>query len=225
MIFDLLSLAGLSALAAVLAGLAARQLWRLGHGGSASEDASLTAPPLPSYRPLTPAAFVSSNDQGAFGEALTSVMMAAKGWRPINGKPGTGPQGVDGVFVRMGEEGFQACLIETKTNSSAYAARQMSNAKLSDDLTQLYLTCGDPDLGAVYAHLYKALNAGDASVVKQLWRHHLARGVTETMALGADGSLGGPVTLAPSQIWMQALAASVSELDRGRRYWSGAYPA
>lgn len=224
MIIDLLILAGLSAVAAVLAGLAARKLWRLGSGGGASEDAGLTAPPLPPFRPVTPVAFVSSNDQGAFGEALTSVMMAAQGWRPINGKPGTGPQGVDGIFVRVAEDGFQACLIETKTNSSGYAARQMSNAKLSDDLTQLYLTCGDPVLGAVYAHLYKALNAGDASVVKQLWRHHLARGVTETMALAPDGSPDGPVTLAPSQIWMQALAASLSELDRGRRYWSGVYP-
>lgn len=225
MILDLFSLAALSALAAVLAGLAARQLWRLGYGGGATETIGATAPTLPAYRPLTPAAFVTSNDQGAYGEALTFCMMAAQGWRPINGKPGTGPQGVDGVFVRMGEEGFQACLIETKTNSSAYAARQMSNVKLSDDLTRLYLTCGDPVLGDVYAHLYKALNAGDASVVKQLWRHHLARGVTEKTMLGPDGSPSGPVSLAPSQIWMEALAASLSELDRNRCYWSGAYPA
>ena len=222
---DLLGLIALSGTSAALAGYGGRQLWRLmfrQDGGNGGDTPPLALPP---YRPITPGAFVSSNDQGAFGEALTYCMMAAQGWRPVNGKPGAGPQGIDGVFVRMGEDGFEACLIETKTNASRYAPRQMADDKLCEDLTRLYLTCGDAGLGALYARLYKALTHGDPSVCKQLWRHHLARGATEQVVLNRAGEAEGPVRLVSSHGYMEAMAASLDELDRGRRYWSGLYPS
>ena len=157
---DWLGLIALSATSAALAGFGGRQLWRVGFsGGSLDTDPDRLA--LPPFRPLTPRAFVTPNDQGAFGEALTYIMMAAEGWRPVNGKPGTGPQGIDGIFVRQVEGAFEACLIETKTNASRYGARQMANTKLCEDLTRLYVTCGDPVLGALYARLYTGLTEGD----------------------------------------------------------------
>ncbi|WP_440958542.1 hypothetical protein ACFELO_00095 [Oceanicaulis sp. LC35] len=225
MMIELLGLAGFSALLATGAGYAGRWGWR---GWRSLYDAGGTpvaAVALPPFRPLTPGAFVSSNDQGAFGEALTHIMMAQAGWRPINGKPGTGPQGIDGVFVRHGEDGLEACLIETKTNASRYTARQMSDAKLGEDLTRLYVTCGDPALGALYAWLYTALAEKDPAVSKQLWRHHLARGATEQLDLDRAGETTGPVRLAPCHVFIEALAASLDELDRGRRYWTGLYPS
>lgn len=221
---DLVSLAGVSAFLAAGAGYAGRWGWR---NWRTRFDAGVVEPgpvSLPPFRPLTPRVFVTSNDQGAFGEALTTVMMAADGWRPINGKPGLGPQGIDGIFVRMNEDGFEACLIETKTNASRYASRQMADAKLCEDLTRLYLTSGDPVLGALYARLYTALSEGAPSVSKQLWRHHLARGATEKASLNRAGDLEGPVRLATSHVHMEALAASLDELDRGRHYWTGSYP-
>lgn len=220
---DWLGLIALSATSAALAGFGGRQLWRVGFsGGSLNTDPDRVA--LPPFRPLTPRAFVTPNDQGAFGEALTYIMMAAEGWRPVNGKPGTGPQGIDGIFVRQVEGAFEACLIETKTNASRYGARQMANTKLCEDLTRLYVTCGDPVLGALYARLYTGLTEGDPAVTKALWRHHLARGATEMTALDKAGEPEGPVRLASSQLHMEALAASMDEVDRGRRYWTGAYP-
>ena len=225
MIWDVLQLAALGLIVAGLAGWGGRQLWRLGTMRRSNAKADEPAVSLPPFRPVTPGAFVSSNDQGAFGEALTFAMMAAQGWRPVNGKPGTGPQGIDGIFVRQGEDGLEACLIETKTNASAYAPRQMANAKLCEDLTRLYVTCGDPARGALYAWLYKGLTQDDPRIAKALWRHHLARGVTETVALNPAGDKDGPVTLLPSHGYMEAIAASLDELDRGRRYWSGLYPS
>ena len=226
MILDLLQVMALSALGAGLAGWVGLRLWRLlpERRASAPVEAGL-GQSLPGFRPITPGAFVSSNDQGAFGEALTCVLMAAEGWRPINGKPGTGPQGIDGIFVRQGEHGVEACLIETKTNASAYAPRQMADAKLCEDLTRLYLTCGEPERGALYARLYTALTEGQACVSKQLWRHHLARGVTEQVDLNRAGEPSGPVRLMTTHVTMEALAASLDELDRGRRYWTGLYPS
>lgn len=221
---DLLGLIALSATSAVLAGYGGRHLWRLGFRQGGGNDGGDPPVALPPFRPITPAAFVSSHDQGAFGEALSFAMMAAEGWRPVNGKPGTGPQGIDGVFVRDGEAGLEACLIETKTNASRYTPRQMADAKLAEDLTRLYLTCGDAELGALYAGLYKALMAGEPWVSKQLWRHHLARGVTEQVMLNRAGETEGAVTLVRSHVQMKALAAGVDELDRGRRYWTGLYP-
>lgn len=225
MIWDVLQLAALGLILAGLAGWGGRQLWRLARKQRSNAKVDEPAVSLPPFRPITPGAFVTSNDQGAFGEALTFSMMAAQGWRPVNGKPGTGPQGIDGVFVRQGEDGLEACLIETKTNASAYAPRQMANAKLCEDLTRLYVTCGDPGRGALYAWLYKGLTQGDPRIAKALWRHHLARGVTETVALNPAGEKDGPVTLMPSHAAMEAMAASLDELDRGRRYWSGLYPS
>lgn len=225
MVMELLGLAGLSALVASGAGYAGRWGWRGWRARLDGDGTGETPLVLPPFRPITPRAFVSSNDQGAFGEALSCVMMAAEGWRPINGKPGPGPQGVDGIFVRMGEVGFEARLIETKTNASRYAARQMSDAKLGEDLTRLYLTCGAPVLGKLYAGLYKGLAEGDAAIRKQLWRHHLARGVTEQVSLDRAGEADGPVRLVQSHVFLEALAAGLDELDRGRRYWTGLYPS
>lgn len=224
MVMDVLGLVGVSALLAIGFGGLGRwgwRSWRDRPDGAASDKASVSLPP---YRPLTPGAFVTSNDQGAFGEALTCVIMAAQGWRPINGKPGTGPQGIDGIFIRQGEDGLQACLIETKTNASRYSARQMSDDKLCEDLTRLYLTCGAPERGALYARLYQGLTQGAPWVSKALWRHHLARGVTEQVTLNRAGESEGLVTLAPSHVFMEAMAASLDEMDRGRRYWTGLYP-
>ena len=224
MIWNVLQLVALALIFAGLVGAIGRQLWRVVKSPRLEKNADTPTMSLPPYRPLTPGAFVTSNDQGAFGEALTCIMMAAQGWRPINGKPGAGPQGVDGIFLRQREDGLQACLIETKTNASRYTARQMSDAKLCEDLTRLYLTCGEPGRGALYARLYQGLTQGEPWVSKALWRHHLARGATEQVMLNRAGEVEGPVTLAHSHVFMEAMAASLDEMDRGRRYWTGLYP-
>ena len=86
-------------------------------------------------------------------------------------------------------------------------------------------TCGEPERGALYARLHTALTEGQACVTKQLWRHHLARGVTEQVSLDRAGEADGPVRLVQSHVFLEALAAGLDELDRGRRYWTGLYPS
>lgn len=173
------------------------------------------------YRPITPGHFVSSNDQGAFGEALTLMMLAAEGWRPLNGKPGPGSQGIDGIFVRDGESQWQALLVETKTNVSRYRSGQMDADKLCRTLDALYVACGDESQRALYGALYKGLEDNAGWIQTALWRHHLARGITEITLLDRSGEAVGALQTRQSAGFMEALAISLSELDRQNVYWAG----
>ncbi|MFW5662075.1 MAG: hypothetical protein ACOC05_11900 [Oceanicaulis sp.] len=223
------TLALTAALAAGLAGPAGAALRAGFLKIGADRGARLDAPDAPGRtrpalaasipaRALSHANFVSSQDQGEFGEALTILAMAARGYRPVNGKPGTGPQGIDGVFLRDGPEGWEAVLIETKTGSSAYADRQMDDAKLLDDLRTLYVETASEAGQAVYQALHDALQARAGHVKKELWRHDLGAGTTQITLLGRSGERlprGRRMSLAPL---VEALAAIVSEIDRQRTY-------
>jgi len=213
----LLWLIGLSASLSI--GFGALTRWCLKRGIAVGSTSDPVEPRHLRYRPITPGHFVSSNDQGAFGEALTLMMLAAEGWRPLNGKPGSGPQGIDGIFIRDGETQWQALLVETKTNSSPYHPRQMETEKLCRTLDALYVSCGDEVLGSFYTAIHKGLSEDARWVGRELWRHHLARGVTEIVRLDEMGTACGALQTRQSTGFMEALAISLSELDRKGIYW------
>ena len=199
-----------AALAAAL-GTSLRLAWthvlRLGHRPS---------PPLASSLPPAQlaGAFATGNDQGAFGEALTVMALSAQGWRTLNGKPGPGPQGIDGVFLRDGPKGWEALLIETKTGASPLRPGQMADSKLLTDLDRLYLTEGDPARRAAYQAIHAGLSAGSTSVRKQLWRHALATGRTTISPLDAAGGIAGPGRMQDVSVLAEGLLAAAREIDR-----------
>lgn len=210
---ELIAAAGLSAGLAGAAGWTLRRLTR-GRPDVSLDGAGAQDVDLPAFPGVYPARFHSSNDQGAFGEALTVMIMAQEGWRPVNGKPGRGPQGIDGVFWRREFGAWRVRLIETKTNTSPYAPASMSDEKILRDLDQLYVTAGDPGLRAVYAAIAAAIRAGAARVEKQLWRHQLGTGRTRVDGLGPDGGLSEGPSVRTVSIETEALLAAVTELDR-----------
>lgn len=219
--FELFAAASLSAALAGITGWPLRRLARLSRrsrrplsnldGASGAE-----APDPPAFTGIYPAHFQSSHDQGAFGEALTFAIMAAQGWRPVNGKPGAGPQGIDGIFWKRGGQGWAALLIETKTNTSGYRPVSMSNDKLIADLDRLYLTAGEASLRRVYEAISKGLQSGDERVSKQLWRHQLGAGRTVIDTLGPQGETTGARRHDAAHIAMEGLMAGIGELDRQR---------
>lgn len=220
-VITLLSALGLSAGLSAAAGGGLRALLaRRGADDPARYDAGPPqqglAAALP-YAGLGHAAFAASQDQGNFGELLTLAAMAARGWRSINGKVG-GPQGVDGVFVRDGADGLEAVLIETKTGSSAYAEKSMSDAKLLADLDRLYLAEGDAARRAVYAAIAEGLTTAAPRVAKELWRHGLHTGRTQATRLGRDGEKLGRGRLMDLTALMEALYSGLAEFDREGRY-------
>ena len=210
---ELIAAAGLSAGLAGTAGWGLRRLSRVRPDVRLDAGRALEVD-LPPFAGVYPARFQSSNDQGAFGEALTLMIMAQEGWRPINGKPGRGPQGLDGVFWRREAGAWRARLIETKTNTSPYAPACMSDEKILRDLDQLYVTAGDPRLRAVYAAIAAAIRAGADRVDKQLWRHQLETGRTRVDGLGPDGEILAGRSVRSVSIETEALLAAVAELDR-----------
>ncbi|MFP4518474.1 MAG: hypothetical protein ACLFQ5_03370 [Oceanicaulis sp.] len=218
---SLLSAAALSAGLAGVTGAVLRAVMRRGPAEPARFD-----PPAPAglvarlgLPGLRPGDFSSSQTQGDFGELLTSLAMAARGWRMINGKVG-GPQGVDGIFVRDGARGLEAVMIETKTGSSAYAEKSMSDKKLLGDLDTLYLTAPDSVHQAVYEALSAGLRSGSSRIVKELWRHRLDTGRTQAVALGRNGERLGKGRLMDLRLLSAALAAGLRDLDRGGAYLS-----
>ncbi len=156
--------------------------------------------------------FQRSDDQGNFGEILTAMMMTAEGWWSINGKV-AGPRGIDGIFLRRVEAGWQACLIETKTNSGRYLPRQMSNAKLLKDLDRLYLTA-PARLTPVYAALSRGLQSNNPAVGKQLWRHSLSSGQTQAFTLDAEGVAADTAPMPSQPAMMRALFEGLDMFDR-----------
>ncbi|MGJ3231809.1 MAG: hypothetical protein ACFE0P_08425 [Oceanicaulis sp.] len=216
-----LTMTGLSAGLAGAAGAALRLIWRGGRREPARFDAGAAAglvASLPRYG-LRHTDFVSSQDQGNYGGALTLVAMAARGWRPVNGKVG-GPQGIDGIFVRDGAAGLDAVLIETKTGASPYAEASMSDAKLLGNLDTLYLTAADEALQAVYAEIAAGLKAGSPRIAKELWRHALDTGRTQVVALGPDGEKLSKGRLMDLRHLSEALTAGLREFDRSNAYFS-----
>lgn len=211
MSLTLLATAGLSAALAGAIGAPLRALARRDYRSTPQPPTS-DGPDGPAYRGLPPAAFTHMHRQGGFGEALTFVMMAADGWRPINGKPGKGPQGIDGIFWQRTHEGWQARLIETKTNTSGYKPHAMSHEKLLGNLDDLYVSA-DETLGALYAHIAAGLRSGSPAVTTELWRHDLRRGVTTVFQLDAGGTPTGQSHSRKSVAHMEALAEGVREMD------------
>lgn len=218
-------LLALSAGLAIVGGMLAHWIWHTAQGVTPMRAPRPVSPPpalpLPGYQGVRAHDFVSSNDQGAFGEALTSLMMASQGWTVLNGKPGAGPQGIDGVFVRPEGALWRACLIETKTNQSQYAARQMERAKLMANLDSLYVTNSDPVLAALYEAIHTGLRDNAPWVSLALWRHQLGAGLTQITPLDGTGAPVGPVRTVKSDLMMQGLAAGLSDIDRKRIYWAG----
>ncbi len=218
-------LTGLSAALAIAGGVLARWVWRAVQGVTPKISPRPVYPPpdlaLPRFSGVRTHDFVASNDQGAFGEALTTLLMASQGWTVLNGKPGAGPQGIDGVFVRPEGSLWRACLIETKTNQSAYAARQMERSKLMGNLDSLYVTTSDAGLAALYEAIHDGLRDNAPWVSLALWRHQLGSGVTQITPLDGTGAEVGPVRTVTSDLMMQGLAAGLSDIDRKRVYWTG----
>ena len=222
---DMVWTAGLSAGLAIAGGMLAHWIWRALAGLHPDRMPRAVYPPpaldLPTFSGVRAHDFVSSNDQGAFGEALTALMMASQGWTVLNGKPGAGPQGIDGIFVRSEGSLWRACLIETKTNQSQYATRQMERSKLMGNLDSLYVTNSDPALAALYEAIHDGLRGNAPWVSLALWRHHLGSGLTQITPLDGTGAVAGRSRTVTSGLIMQGLAAGVSELDRKRVYWTG----
>ena len=218
-------LAGLSAAAAVAGGMLAHWAWRVLLGMKPKIIPRPVSPPpalgLPAFSGVRAHDFVTSNDQGAFGEALTALMMASQGWTVLNGKPGAGPQGIDGIFVRPEGSLWRACLIETKTNQSQYATRQMERSKLMGNLDSLYVTNSDPALAALYEAIHDGLRDGSPWVSLALWRHQLGSGLTQITPLDGSGAPNGSVRTVKSDLMMQGLASGLSDIDRKRLYWAG----
>ena len=218
-------LAGLSAGLAVAGGMLAHWAWRVLLGMKPKIIPRPVSPPpalgLPIYQGVRAHDFVTSNDQGAFGEALTALMMASQGWTVLNGKPGAGPQGIDGIFVRPEGSLWRACLIETKTNQSQYATRQMERSKLMGNLDSLYVTTSDPALAALYEAIHDGLRDNAPWVSLALWRHQLGSGLTQITPLDGSGAPNGPVRTVKSDLMMQGLASGLSDIDRKRLYWAG----
>ncbi len=207
----LLVTAGVSAALAGAIGAPLRQLARRSYRGDTPPPPAQPAPL--DFKGLPPAAFTHPHRQGGFGEALTFVMMAADGWRPVNGKPGKGPQGIDGIFWRQGPHQFEVRLIETKTNNSSHKPYAMSHEKLLGNLDTLYVTAGDEKLQALYAHIAAGLKSGSDQVTAELWRHDLHRGVTVISRLDEDGLPFGPLERRNSVADMEGLAAGIAEMD------------
>ena len=218
-------LAGLSAAAAFAGGVLAHWVWRALQGAKTKVRPRPVSPPpaldLPPFSGVRAHDFVTSNDQGAFGEALTALMMASQGWTVLNGKPGAGPQGIDGIFVRPEGSLWRACLIETKTNQSQYATRQMERSKLMGNLDSLYVTNSDPALAALYEAIHDGLRDNAPWVSLALWRHQLGSGLTQITPLDGSGAPNGPVRTVKSDLMMQGLASGLSDIDRKRLYWAG----
>ena len=218
-------LAGLSAGLAVAGGMLAHWAWRVLLGMKPKIIPRPVSPPpalgLPAFSGVRAHDFVTSNDQGAFGEALTALMMASQGWTVLNGKPGAGPQGIDGIFVRPEGSLWRACLIETKTNQSQYATRQMERSKLMGSLDSLYVTNSDPALAALYEAIHDGLRDNAPWVSLALWRHQLGSGLTQITPLDGTGAAAGPVRTVKSDLMMQGLASGLSDIDRKRLYWAG----
>jgi len=174
------------------------------------------------FSTLRPADFTATVDQGNFGEGLTSVLMAAEGWRTVNGKPGSGPQGLDGVFLRAGRRGWEGLIIETKTNAGAYRPASMRDEKIIADLQSLWVAEAE---GSVVQHAYGALiadiNSGALRTRKALWRHMLETGETLITPLGPDGEPAGPVLSRDNRAMFEALSAALREFDRARHYQRG----
>lgn len=217
--------AGLSAGLAIVGGMLAHWGWRALHDVKPKIIPRPVYPPpaldLPTFSGVRVHDFVASNDQGAFGEALTTLMMASQGWTVVNGKPGAGPQGIDGIFVRSEGSLWRACLIETKTNQSQYATRQMERSKLMGNLDSLYVTTSDPALAALYEAIHDGLRDNAPWVSLALWRHQLGSGLTQIMPLHGTGAPNRPVRTVQSDLMMQGLAAGLSDIDRKRVYWAG----
>ncbi|MEQ8434016.1 MAG: hypothetical protein RIA71_07225 [Oceanicaulis sp.] len=216
----LLAVLGLSAGLSALAGGGLRLLTGRAPAPLAAFDARADTSALVAalaFRGLRHTDFTASQDQGNFGEALTLMAMAARGWRVINGKVG-GPQGVDGVFVRDGEAGLEAVLIETKTGSSAYADKSMSDAKLLGDLDTLYVTAPDAAHQAVYAAIAAGLKSASPAIRKELWRHALDSGQSQATLLGRDGERLAKARLMDLRTLSEALIFSLREFDRSNFY-------
>ncbi|MFS2318732.1 hypothetical protein RMQ97_12400 [Maricaulis sp. D1M11] len=221
-------LAGISALFALALGGLARWLTFGGRDEKKTSNEPERRAPLPHLDFEAPglrftgpkhAQFVRSDDQGNFGEALTALIMASRGWIQLNGKPGKGPQGIDGIFLRAIEGGWQACLIETKTNHGKYKPKSMSREKLLDDLDQLYITAGEIALRDAYRALSEGLQSNSDAIRVELWRHSLISGQTRQESLDSEGYLTGPVRMADHAHLMAALRDSFALMDREQVYF------
>ena len=171
------------------------------------------------FRGLTRAQFNSTQDQGNYGEALTVMVMTARGYRVMNGKT-AGPQGIDGIFITDGPSGWQAVLVETKTGQSQYKDRQMSDEKLLSDLDTLYVTSGDEQERNAYAAIAEGLRTQAAHVVKELWRHDLEAGLCLAVTLDSSGArLGRARSMTVAGV-REGLAAAARLIDRHSAYQS-----
>lgn len=211
----------LSAGLALLAGYLVR--WLLSQLSLRRRRRGLAVPPgfdpqtLP-FDALTPADFTASVDQGNFGEGLTYVLMGADGWRPVNGKVG-GPQGLDGVFLRTRKRGWEALIIETKTNTSAHDPKSMSRDKILGNLQTLWVTAPE---GSALQHAYGAmiadLKASGGRTRTALWRHMLELGETHIIPLATDGAPSGPMVSRDNRAMFEGFSLALREFDRSKQY-------
>lgn len=212
-LYDLALTAAVSGAFALAGGLLLNRM-------TAPRAASALPPFELAYQGLSHTDFVRSHDLGNFGEVLTLAILASDGWRAINGKPGTGPQGIDGVFLKPVAGGWRGLFVETKTNSGGYADKSMSDSKLIGNLQSLWATSHAPDLQAAYAALIDGLQTGSPAVGKALWRHILATGETHVTPLGRKGERLGEYARHDNRAMMDALQLGLREFDREGRYWS-----
>jgi len=156
------------------------------------------------------------NVQGDFGELVTSAFLAAQGWKQVRSKIADG-RGIDGLFLReiRGGGGFECLATETKTNSSAYDARSMSDEKILRDIDDLY-EVGAVDKAAA-DELVRGIREGASFFRKELWRHDLASGLTTITELDREGRKGRSLTRSNARL-MSALYAALEQFDRRSVY-------
>lgn len=137
--------------------------------------------------PAVNADFIDTNDQGNFGELLTSILVTQDSWKQLPSKYNA-TQGVDGLFVReLNDGGAEVLIIETKTNQGSLNetshGRQMSDEWVIYALDQVYLVGELPEV--LTTAIVEGLKANSPFIRKELWHHDLATGITSVYALDA----------------------------------------
>lgn len=127
-------------------------------------------------------AFENSVDKGNFGESITEEMMRSRGYESLPAKY-QGNNGIDHVFAKRGADSQprEVVIVETKTDSSPYNPRQLSNFRLQE-LSKRMRASSDPAVRKTASII------GDCSVRKEYWRHDTSTGRTTVHGVAEDGT-------------------------------------
>ena len=154
---------------------------------------------------------LNNNSKGYIGETITAILLLKDGWRQIDAKT-QGNNGLDGLFVREIDDGYQVLITETKTNYSSYSEDQMSNEHVVDTLGQLFA------IGAIASPIAKpvieALKSGSPFVQKELWRPNLNDGSVVVSTLGPKGKKVATRILPDTERFVSSILLNLHQFDR-----------